>query len=235
MAKFCIECDRKGIVRQVFSGDWCGSHQYLNPKKDKRSINERAVAKRKEEKKRKPTKAGWFDVQAAFKDELNSKIVYAETTPESYDGERIDVGNMDEMPMWDGVDESLANLSSDLDMVMSLYIRHKYSDSKGMVKCFTCPVVLPIKEIQNGHYIKRGNRATRFLEANLRPQCPTCNQDHNYDETPYTNALEAEQPGLAAELNELGKLTYKATREELKSLLIEYRAKLEILKKKLII
>ncbi len=57
-------------------------------------------------------------------------------------------------------DESLQYLIQDLDSVFSKYIRHKYS-FKGLVKCFTCSSVLHIGEIQNGHYVSRGNLGTR--------------------------------------------------------------------------
>lgn len=262
MATFC---DISGCSNLSFRTDkntrkhYCSNHwRQYSTDIDKRSITAKALAKGKPT--RKPTKAGWFDVQNAFSDQispenkttpqtpteqdiietipvsdLNSRIDWVSPSPESFDGEKTGRYIMDEVGATGccGIDESLVNLSTDLDMVLSLYIRHKYADKNGMVKCFTCPVILPIKEIQNGHYVKRSNRATRFLELNCRPQCPTCNQDHNYDEMPYTNALEREQKGLAEQLKELGKETYKATRSELKTLLIEYRSKLAVLKTKI--
>lgn len=66
-------------------------------------------------------------------------------------------------------------LKEKLDKVFSQYIRHKYADDKGYVKCYTCSVKKPIKEMQNGHWIPRNNLATRFDEQNCRPQCVGCN------------------------------------------------------------
>lgn len=72
-------------------------------------------------------------------------------------------------------EKSTAWYKKELDRVFSLYIRNKYADSNGNVKCFTCSVTKPIKEIQNGHWIPRNNLATRFSEENCRPQCVGCN------------------------------------------------------------
>lgn len=232
MATFCKECEKKGMVVLAFSKGFCKSHQYLKEGYDKRSINQKSIDRKKEELKNNPQKR---------KDEpegLNSEVVFVSPSPESFDGKENNHIVHDEMGMWEepkGIDESLVNLSADLDMVMSLFIRYKYANRQGLVKCFCCPVVLPIKEITNGHYIKRANRAMRFLESNLRPQCKQCNNDHNYDEIPFTNALEAEIPGITSDLKELSKTTYKATRSELKSLLYEYRGKLDMLKHKIIV
>lgn len=63
-----------------------------------------------------------------------------------------------------------------LDSELSKYIRQKYADEFGRVKCYTCPTKMYWKEMQNGHYITRANMATRFDENNCRPQCATCNQ-----------------------------------------------------------
>lgn len=126
-------------------------------------------------------------------------------------------------------DESLQYLIQDLDAIFSKYIRQKYSE-KGMVKCFTCPKVLPISEIQNGHYTARGNLGTRFLEYNCRPQCPTCNANHEENTEPFRIALEKEKKGITEYLEEQARLIAKPTRDELKQLLIEYRYKLKQLK-----
>lgn len=70
---------------------------------------------------------------------------------------------------------SMAKLKKKLDALFSQYIRQKYADENGMVKCYTCSTVKHWKEIQNGHWIPRNNLATRFSEENCRPQCVGCN------------------------------------------------------------
>jgi hypothetical protein len=64
-----------------------------------------------------------------------------------------------------------------LDVIFSQYIRLKYADKRGMVKCFTCDKVGHWKNggIQNGHFRSRRFYATRWSEDNCRPQCVRCN------------------------------------------------------------
>ena len=129
-------------------------------------------------------------------------------------------------------DESLQNLISDLDAVFSLYIRHKYANDKGIVKCFTCPKELHVSQIQNGHYTSRSHYGLRFLENNAKPQCPSCNSNHETNIEPFKTALEKEQPGITEWLEEQARQVYKPTRDEIKQLLAEYRFKLSLVKKK---
>jgi hypothetical protein len=72
-------------------------------------------------------------------------------------------------------EKTTAWYKKELDRIFSLHIRNKYADDNGYVKCFTCNVIKPIKEMQNGHWIPRNNLATRFSEENCRPQCVSCN------------------------------------------------------------
>ena len=61
------------------------------------------------------------------------------------------------------------------DRLTSLYIRQKWADHAGNVKCVSCSTVLPRKESHCAHFIERGKKATRWTEENLRPACPSCN------------------------------------------------------------
>lgn len=71
--------------------------------------------------------------------------------------------------------KSLGKLKKELDTIFSQYIRQKYADENGYVKCYTCSTVKHWKEMQNGHWIPRNNLATRFSEENCRVQCVGCN------------------------------------------------------------
>ena len=66
------------------------------------------------------------------------------------------------------------------DIYFSRYIRLKHSIN-GNCTCYTCGVIKPIKDVDNGHYVKRAHQATRYDENNCRPQCKKCNGDtlHN--------------------------------------------------------
>lgn len=65
------------------------------------------------------------------------------------------------------------------DKWFSRFIRLKYSFERSGVffcYCYTCGRPHGIKNIDNGHYHNRENKATRFHENNCRPQCVHCNQ-----------------------------------------------------------
>lgn len=64
-----------------------------------------------------------------------------------------------------------------LDAEFSKYIRASHADFAGFVTCFTCSNRLQWKQMQCGHFQKRGDLLTRFDEDNCRVQCPTCNMD----------------------------------------------------------
>lgn len=55
----------------------------------------------------------------------------------------------------------------------------RYYGSKDGVtnRCATCPsrFPYPIKELQCGHFIKRGNKRLKYVSVNLMPQCRRCN------------------------------------------------------------
>lgn len=69
----------------------------------------------------------------------------------------------------------LPRLIEKADRVTSQYIRRKYADHAGNVKCITCGKVLPWKEAHCAHFIGRSAKATRWLEENLHPACCSCN------------------------------------------------------------
>lgn len=130
-------------------------------------------------------------------------------------------------------DESFWNLVDDLDAIFSRFIRLKYADEKGFVECYCCGKKRLIGEMHNGHFIHRTDMATRFLEANCRPQCPLCNSKHNDDPSIFANRLEAEEKGITAWLLAQSREIVKPTRDELKQLIINYRFKVKILEKKI--
>ena len=72
---------------------------------------------------------------------------------------------------------SRKNLIKKLDTVFSEYIRRKYADKNGIVKCYTCNKKAYWKGegMQNGHFISRASRILRWREDNCRVQCYACN------------------------------------------------------------
>lgn len=70
----------------------------------------------------------------------------------------------------------LSTLIDKADKLTSTYIRQKYADHAGNVKCVSCPTVLPWKESHCAHFIERGKKLTRWMEENLHPACCSCNR-----------------------------------------------------------
>lgn len=57
----------------------------------------------------------------------------------------------------------------------SLYIRLSHCEQGELVRCYTCGVLKPYKEMQAGHWITGHNNMTYINEAYVRPQCYHCN------------------------------------------------------------
>ena len=60
-----------------------------------------------------------------------------------------------------------------------------------------------------------------------------CNSKHEIDTAPFEKALEAEYPGITEYLFEQASIVYKFSQHELKEMILEYRAKLKMVKSKL--
>jgi len=111
------------------------------------------------------------------------------------------------------------------DTYFSRYVRLLYSEN-GHCFCYTCGVCLPIKEIQNGHYIKREHKSVRYNLNNCRPQCPTCNGDikHNGKQAEFRVALVSEIGEKAVvELETIGRQPIKADSLFYRSISEKYR------------
>lgn len=89
------------------------------------------------------------------------------------------------------------------DKLFSILVRLKAMDSNGYVQCFTCEQFRPFKELQCGHYIKRGHYATRWLEENAKPQCHECNVIKSGNYEVYTEMLNYDHEGLPERLKDL--------------------------------
>lgn len=122
-------------------------------------------------------------------------------------------------------------LSDDMDIIFSKLIRLKDAHDNGLVQCFTCPAILPWTQMQCGHFVKRGNMATRFSEKNCRPQCKECNEHKDGNEKIFAERLEAEEKGLVEILREQGREVQDYSRDELKVLVQDTTRKVKLLLK----
>lgn len=57
----------------------------------------------------------------------------------------------------------------------SIYVRKRYANAYGYVKCYTCGIVKYWKDIQAGHGFSGRGNAILFEEDIIRPQCYGCN------------------------------------------------------------
>lgn len=96
--------------------------------------------------------------------------------------------------------KTTSQLKKELDKWFSLYIRHKYADEQGQVRCYTCGATKAIKEIQNGHFVSRSALSLRYDERNCRAQCKGCNIFGKGRVATFGFKLEQEQKGIVAEL-----------------------------------
>lgn len=71
--------------------------------------------------------------------------------------------------------QKLSTLTDKADTLASQYIRQKFANHAGNVICISCGKSLHWKDAHCAHYIERGKKATRWLEENLHPACPSCN------------------------------------------------------------
>lgn len=90
-----------------------------------------------------------------------------------------------------------------LDTIFSLWVR--WSAAKdGMVECYTCGVIKPVKEMQCGHFVSRANYCIRWESDNCRPQCLGCNVYKAGEQYIFGKKLEAELGhGRVEQLHEL--------------------------------
>jgi hypothetical protein len=130
----------------------------------------------------------------------------------------------------DESDDEFGELIKCCDGLFSKYIRLKYSDKKGEVKCFTCTTKKHWTLMQNGHYIPRANMFLRMDSRNCRPQCEYCNCHKSGNLLIFAQNLELEYTGITEILYEEAKTIYKYTREELRLLKIDLTNKIKKLK-----
>lgn len=130
---------------------------------------------------------------------------------------------------------NISGAMKNADTYFSRYIRLKHSKD-GKCTCYTCGVIKDIKEVDNGHYMKREHKSTRYHENNCRPQCKTCNGDvkHNGKQAEFRVNLSYEiGEDKVVEIEQLSRQIIKVNYNFYKDLSDEYRIKLNELQKKL--
>ncbi len=121
------------------------------------------------------------------------------------------------------------------DTYFSRFVRLFHS-SDGQCTCYTCGSITDIKNVDNGHYMKRKHKATRYHENNCRPQCKTCNGDtkHNGKQAEFRVNLSYEiGEENVVNIESLSKQTIDANTNFFKNISDTYREKVNELQKEL--
>lgn len=142
----------------------------------------------------------------------------------------------------------IKTLKDKLWRIVTEYIRRKYADKDGMVKCSTCPTVYHWKDckgrMQSGHFVpKKYCPPLFFTEENLHPQCNYCNSVGEGQQ--YEHALFIKKEHGLKTLNKLlnfkydwrakkklnPEMQYKWEKDYLNNLIVTYTQKLNKLPK----
>lgn len=124
--------------------------------------------------------------------------------------------------------QTVSSQKKKLDAVFSQYVRAKAADDSGYATCVTCNVRKPWKELQAGHYEKRGKNTLRYDETNVHPQCVGCNVFQKGNYTRYARyMIEMYGADYLKELEEEAKKTKQWKVFELNDLLDYYKGELK--------
>lgn len=126
---------------------------------------------------------------------------------------------------------SLKGLKLKLWDIFSVYIRRKYADENGMVKCITCPEVMRWQDSQAGHCVPKSlGLSIYFEEKNVRPQCSSCNCAWQGRQHDFIEALKEDYgPNIKEELYAQQKNIRQIKRWEYEELIETYKKKLKSL------
>jgi len=69
----------------------------------------------------------------------------------------------------------IGKLTDEAAVLLQKLVRLKAADFEGNADCVSCGTTKHWKDLQGGHYIPRGNAATKLMEENIHPQCMGCN------------------------------------------------------------
>lgn len=120
-----------------------------------------------------------------------------------------------------------------LDQVFSEYIRLRDSKGSGFktFKCISCGRILPFAMADCGHFMKRGNMATRWDEDNCAAQCISCNRYRDGNVENFEKALILKfGEDKVQEIIQRSHQCQKYSKSEIEDLIKYYRGKIKELK-----
>ncbi len=127
--------------------------------------------------------------------------------------------------------KSLSQLENDLDDVFRDFIVLR--DFFPGCKCFVCGSKINKKhEGEVGHFVPRGNMATRFDEDNCNFICVTCNRFDPNHNAKYRFAMELKKGEfITRTLEKMGKSMIKRMKWEVQEMILDYRDKVAKIRK----
>ena len=120
-----------------------------------------------------------------------------------------------------------------LDTVFSIWIRMRYTDDNGNVKCVTCPEISHWKAMDAGHFIPKGGgkHAIRYDERACYAQCPHCNRYLDGNQKKYEIFMRSKYgPEVVEELKAKSHETVKWMPHEIQEMIVEFKSKIKELK-----
>lgn len=116
------------------------------------------------------------------------------------------------------------NLREKADQLHSLVTRVLHADFSGYCECYTCSIYKLWREMDCGHWIRRGHSAVRYHAMNTKPQCQECNRYRNGEPEAFEERLRIEYGDEAIdELLELSKGIKQYTDDDYKEMIKTYR------------
>lgn len=118
-----------------------------------------------------------------------------------------------------------------LDDAFSEYIRLRDADENGIVTCITCGDKHHWRDVDCGHYILRGNAATRWELKNSHGQCGLCNGSQDGKAEAHAEAIDRLYgAGTAEQLQKQGKQERHFSEHELQGMIDELRKEIKAVK-----
>jgi hypothetical protein len=113
------------------------------------------------------------------------------------------------------------------DRYFSEYIRRSHADANGMCRCVTCGSVKHWKEMDCGHWRRRGLQPTRYDERNVSAQCTRCNHFRSGEPERFEEYLRQKYGSkIVEELRLKSLMRQKRTQDDFEQIALEYKKKL---------
>jgi hypothetical protein len=125
-------------------------------------------------------------------------------------------------------ERSYRTLKNALDHIFSEWVRRRWADLHGYVRCVCCGTVKQWNDgMHAGHFVSRVHLATRWEPRNVAPVCSTCNVLKRGNMAEYSLWISKKYgPGIMQQLIDLKNKTVKFHRSQLEGMIDDYRGRI---------